>query len=87
MTSYLDTKKKRKYSIGVLRGLSTAQAAKEIGVTTRTLFRWLELGLLPEPRRVKMPAYDWRIWSAQDIERAKRVKKTIKRGRPKKRNK
>jgi DNA-binding transcriptional MerR regulator len=63
-----------------MKGVSTAQAAKLVGVTTRTLFRWLDSRLLPEPRRVKMPGHSWRLWSAKDIARALKVKKQVKRG-------
>lgn len=71
-----------------MKGVSTAQAAKLVGVTTRTLFRWLDNGLLPEPRRIKMPGQLWRLWSAKDIAGARKLKAKMKRGpksKPKKR--
>ncbi len=63
-----------------MKGVSTAQAAKLVGVTTRTLFRWLDSGLLPEPKRVQMPGQLWRLWSAKDLARARKLKAKIKRG-------
>ena len=70
-----------------MKGVNTAQAAKLVGVTTRTLFRWLGSGLLPEPRRVKMPGQLWRLWSAKDIARARKLKVRIRRGPKPKRKK
>jgi hypothetical protein len=69
------------YPIRMLEGLSTGQAAKKVGTTSRTLFRWIESGLLPEPRRLQMPGHTWFIWSDRDIKRAQSLKKTVKRGR------
>jgi MerR HTH family regulatory protein len=66
-----------------MKGVTTAEAARLVGVTTRTLFRWLDSGLLDEPRRIEMPNQSWRIWSAKDINRARKLKAQIRRG-PKK---
>jgi len=85
MTHYLDKSSKRMQAIPALNGLSTGQVAKLIGVTSRTLFRWLESGLLPSPKRIRMPGHSWYIWNSWDIKRAQQLKKTVKRGRrPKK---
>jgi hypothetical protein len=54
--------------------LSTLQLAREIGVHRATILRWLQSGLLPEPRHVRTPNQDIRIWGARDIERARRLK-------------
>lgn len=84
MTKYLDTSRLL-IDTKTMKGVSTAQAAKQIGVTTRTLFRWLDSGLLREPRRIAMPGHAWRLWSAGDIARARKVKEHVKRGpKPKK---
>jgi len=79
MTKQLDTSQLL-IDISTMKGISTARAAKRVGVTTRTLFRWLDSGLLPEPRRIKMPGQLWRLWSAKDIARAKKLKAQMKRG-------
>jgi DNA-binding transcriptional MerR regulator len=64
-----------------MRGIPTAQAAKIIGVTTRTLFRWIDVGLLPEPYRMKLSnQQSWFLWSAKDIARARKLKAQMKRG-------
>ena len=85
MTHSLDKARNRMHPISALNGLSTGQVAKLLGVTSRTIFRWLESGLLPTPKRIKMPGHSWYIWSSRDIGRARKLKMTVKRGRrPKK---
>ena len=70
------------YSIPIeaTKGMSTSQAAKTVGVTKRTLLQWIYKGLLKEPKQAKVAGVAWRIWSEDDIQRAKKVKSTIKRG-------
>lgn len=47
---------------------STMEAAKQIGVSKNTLLRWLGGGLIEDVAR---DWRGWRLWSDQDIERAK----------------
>lgn len=69
-----------------MRGYSTAQVAKAIGVSKNTILRWLYAGTLKEPEQIKVGGMTWRVWSEADIARARKVKATIRRGRkPKKR--
>ncbi len=69
-----------------MEGYSTAQAAKTIGVSKNTLLQWLYAGRLEEPKRSIVGGVEWRVWSNSDIERARKVKATMKRGpKPKKR--
>ena len=53
---------------------STAEVAKEIGVSKNTLLRWLYAGTLPEPKREVFGGVENRVWSAKDLERAKAYK-------------
>lgn len=69
-----------------MEGYSTAQVAKIIGVSKNTLLRWLYQGRLKEPRRMDIAGKDWRVWTALDIRRARKLKATIKPG-PKPRRK
>jgi DNA-binding transcriptional MerR regulator len=45
--------------------LKTSEVAEAVGISTRTLLRKLEAGLLPEPQRD--PKNNYRLWSAQDV--------------------
>ena len=54
---------------------STAEAAKAIGVSKKTLLRWLWDGKVAEPKQiVKMGHVDARVWSEKDLARAKKYK-------------
>ncbi len=66
--------------ITAMSGYSTAQTAKIIGVSKNTLLQWLYSGLLREPKRSRVAGVQWRIWSEADIERARKIKGTRKRG-------
>jgi excisionase family DNA binding protein len=46
--------------------LTTAQVARLLGVTTKTLYRMLHDGRVPEPSR--NPGNNYRIWIPQQIE-------------------
>ena len=63
-----------------MRGYSTAQVAKMVGVSKNTLLRWLYGGQLKEPRRTQVAGRSWRIWVESDIQRARELKATMKRG-------
>ena len=51
--------------------ISTAQAAKRIGVSKNTLLRWISEGLIPD---VKRDWRRWRVWTEEDIQRANAFK-------------
>lgn len=51
--------------------ISTAQAAKRIGVSKNTLLRWISQGLIPD---VKRDWRRWRVWTEEDIQRANAFK-------------
>jgi predicted site-specific integrase-resolvase len=54
---------------------STAEVAKAIGISKKTLLRWLWGGKLSEPKQaVNMGRVDARVWSAADLERARKFK-------------
>jgi transposase len=63
-----------------MSGYSTAQAAEAIGVSKNTLLRWLYDGVLGEPKRTAVANSEWRVWTEEDIERARNVKATMRRG-------
>jgi DNA-binding transcriptional MerR regulator len=50
---------------------STAEVAREIGVSKNTVLRWLATGKLREPKRETFGGVESRVWSAADLERAR----------------
>jgi predicted DNA-binding transcriptional regulator AlpA len=46
--------------------LTTAQVARILGVTTKTLYRMLGAGRIPEPGR--NPSNNYRVWRRYDVE-------------------
>ena len=53
---------------------SSAQVAKAIGVSKRTLLEWLYVGKLDEPKSKTFGGVKSRVWSDGDVERARRYK-------------
>jgi excisionase family DNA binding protein len=60
--------------------VGTAEAARRIGVSKRTLLQWIYQGTLRETKWVRIAGVDWRVWTPKDIERAKKVKAGTRRG-------
>lgn len=52
-------------------GYSTGEVAKALNVTNQTIYRWLRAGELPEPSNVEVGGVAYRIWSEEDLKRAK----------------
>lgn len=61
--------------MGVMANYSTAQVAKKIGVDKKTLLRWLYAGKVAEPKIVKTPTSNIRVWTEGDLARVSRFKK------------
>ena len=61
---------------------TTAEVAQAIGVNKSTLLRWLYAGKLAEPKQsVAVGKIENRIWSAADLERARKFKEECYRKR------
>jgi excisionase family DNA binding protein len=70
----------------IMATCSTAQVAETLGISKKTLLRWLYAGKLAEPKHQKNGGQDVRLWSKNDIERAKRYKaENFRKGRGRKR--
>jgi predicted site-specific integrase-resolvase len=50
---------------------STAEVATAIGVSKKTLLRWLYAGKLPEPKHEIFGGVESRVWSESDLKRAR----------------
>jgi predicted site-specific integrase-resolvase len=55
----------------IMQSYSTAQVATAIGVSKKTLLRWLWTGKLAEPKQT-VGSIETRIWTEADLTRAKR---------------
>lgn len=62
---------------------TTGEVAAQIGVSKKTLLRWLWGGKLTEPKqRIAIGSIENRIWSAADLERARAFREANYRKRP-----
>lgn len=61
--------------------LSTREAAKKLGLQTRTLSRYIQAGKLPAPKMVKSGGMTLHLWTDSDIERARELLPKIANGR------
>jgi len=63
-------------SIGIVmkQTYSTAQVAKALGVSKRTLLRWLYAGKISEPEKQTFGGVESRVWTDSDLSRAKEYK-------------
>jgi predicted site-specific integrase-resolvase len=63
---------------------STRQAAKKLGRTLVTLQRHIRAGTIKPPPVVEVGTVKIRLWTARDIEKARKVLAGVKPGRKKK---
>jgi hypothetical protein len=63
---------------------STREAAKKLGRTLVTLQRHIAAGTIKPPRVVEVGTVRVRLWTARDIEKARKVLAGVKPGRKKK---
>jgi predicted site-specific integrase-resolvase len=66
--------------------LSTRDAAGKLGVTLKTLQRHVSAGTIPAPAIVKVGGVSVRLWTARDIQKARKVLAGTKPGRKKKKS-
>ncbi len=64
--------------------LSTRDAAKKLGVTILTLQRHVTTKTVDAPPLQKVGGVSVRLWSARDIEKARKILASVKPGRKKK---
>ena len=57
-----------------VKGYSTIEVSRKVGVHKNTLLRWLRVGVIPEPKRNRVAGVHYRIWSDGDVERVRRYK-------------
>jgi excisionase family DNA binding protein len=67
----------------MLKGkLTTAEAAKKVGIHLATLQRWIAAQKIKAPKPTLLGAVGYRLWSKNDVGRLAQIKaKTYRRGR------
>jgi excisionase family DNA binding protein len=66
--------------------LTTAEAAKRVGIHQVTLQKWIGAGKLKAPKPTLIGAVGYRLWSAKDVAALLKVKQAIyRKGRGRKR--
>ncbi len=58
----------------MIRRYTTRQVAKKIGVGHQTLLRWLYARQLAEPERMIFGGQNLRLWTEDDLKRARKYK-------------
>jgi predicted site-specific integrase-resolvase len=53
---------------------STSDVARLVGVSKKTILRWLWEGKVPEPKHSTGGGQDVRVWNARDIAKAAKYK-------------
>jgi predicted DNA-binding transcriptional regulator AlpA len=53
---------------------STSDVARLVGVSKKTILRWLWEGKVPEPKHLTGGGQDVRVWNARDIAKAAQYK-------------
>jgi excisionase family DNA binding protein len=59
---------------------TTREAAKALGVSPQTLYTWIGRRQIDAPTPLSLGRSTMRIWTAADIERARKLKGTLKPG-------
>ena len=53
---------------------STSEVAFQIGLSKRTLVRWLRDGKIAEPKRIEYPGIISRLWNERDVQELRKYK-------------
>ena len=64
-----------------MRGFSTREAAKKLGLNASTLVRYIAAKKIPAPKMVEFGGLRVHSWSEGDIERVRRLLPKLKNGR------
>jgi predicted DNA-binding transcriptional regulator AlpA len=67
-----------------VKKFSTREAARKLGKSLMTVQRHIKAKTLPVPPLIKMGSTSVRLWTARDIEKARKVLAGIRPGRKKK---
>jgi excisionase family DNA binding protein len=56
---------------------TTSEAAQQAGISLATINRWIDAGKIKAPEPALVGAVGYRLWSAEDIQNLKFVKRKI----------
>ena len=62
---------------------TTKEVAGKVGVSYQTLHNWINVGRIPAPKLIKVGKKSICLWTNADIQRVRKLKGTLKIGRPK----
>jgi predicted DNA-binding transcriptional regulator AlpA len=62
---------------------STGAVAKKVGVSRQTLHNWIADGKIPTPNAVDIGGILTLLWSAEDVDRARKFKSSERKRGPK----
>jgi excisionase family DNA binding protein len=63
---------------------TTKEVASRVGVSYQTLHNWIDAKRIPAPRSVRVGKKSILLWAKADMERAQKLRGTLKAGRTKK---
>ena len=56
---------------------TTSEAARQVGISLATINRWIDANKIKAPEPTLVGAVGYRLWSAEDIQNLKLIKKKI----------
>jgi len=59
---------------------TTLEVAKALAISRQTLYTWIEGGHIDAPKPIVIGSKSFRLWTAADIDRARKFKGTLKPG-------
>jgi excisionase family DNA binding protein len=66
-----------------MKTYTMAEVAKKLNISRQTLYSWIEAGHVTAPKPTVIGRQSFRLWTAAEIERARKFKGSLKPG-PKK---
>ena len=64
-----------------MKGYSTRQVAKKLGLGETTLSRYIAQAKVPAPQAIQVGDLQVRVWSDEDIERVRKILPKVANGR------
>jgi excisionase family DNA binding protein len=56
---------------------TTSEAARQVGISLATINRWIDANKIKAPEPILVGAVGYRLWSAEDIQNLKLMKRKI----------